>query len=86
MARRGFLARHGIVRNAIREDVLYFALPAFFVYSAGLVVSAWDLIRHQGSPFIISVHSIVGLALIIIEIQLFLLPTLHSGGFTLRLW
>ncbi len=66
MVKRGFLARHGIVRNAIREDMLYFAIPALFVFSAGMVVSAWDLVRHQGSLYILSVQSIVGLALIVI--------------------
>ena len=66
MAKRGFLTRHRIVRNAIREDVLYFALPALLVFTAGLVVSAWDLIRQQGSLYILSVQSIVGLALIVI--------------------
>ncbi len=55
-----------IVRNAIREDVLFFALPAAFVFSAGLVVSAWDLVRQQGSLYILSGQSIVGLALIVI--------------------
>jgi protein-S-isoprenylcysteine O-methyltransferase Ste14 len=68
MAKRGFLTRHGIVRNAIREDMLYFALPALLFFTAGLVVSAWDLVRHQGSLYILSVQSIVGLALIAIAL------------------
>ena len=42
MAKRGFLKNHGIVRNAVREDMLYFAIPALLVFTAGLVVSAWD--------------------------------------------
>jgi protein-S-isoprenylcysteine O-methyltransferase Ste14 len=70
MARRGFLARHGIVRNAIREDVLYFALPAVFVLVAGMGVSGWDLVRRQGSLYILSVQSIVGLALIVIGLTI----------------
>ena len=40
MAKDGFLKRHGIVRNAIKEDLLYFAIPAILVFSAGLIVSA----------------------------------------------
>jgi hypothetical protein len=40
MAKRGFLEKHQIVRYAIRDDLLYFALPAFLVFIAGLVVSA----------------------------------------------
>ncbi len=66
MAKRGFLERHGIVRNAIREDILYFALPAVFVLFAGMVVSAWDLVRQQGSLYLLSVQNIVGLTLLII--------------------
>jgi protein-S-isoprenylcysteine O-methyltransferase Ste14 len=66
MAKRGFLARHGIVRNAIREDMLYFALPALLVFTAGLVVCARDLIGRQEGLFVLSVHCVVGLALLIV--------------------
>jgi len=66
MAKRGFLARHGIVRNAIREDMLYFALPGLFVFTAGLVVCVGDLVGRQGSLYVHSVHCVVGLALLII--------------------
>ncbi len=66
MAKDGFLARHGIVRNAIREDMLYFALPGLLVFTAGLVVSASDLVRRQGSLYVLSVHCVGGLALLII--------------------
>jgi protein-S-isoprenylcysteine O-methyltransferase Ste14 len=66
MVKRGFLERHGIVRNAIREDILYFALPAVFVLFAGMVISTWDLVRQQGSLYLLSVQNIVGLVLLII--------------------
>ena len=46
--------------------MLYFAIPALLVSSAGMVVSAWDLVRQQGSLYVLSVQSIVGLALIVI--------------------
>ncbi len=46
--------------------MLFFLLPAAFVYFAGMVVSAWDLVRQQGSLYMLSVQSIVGLALIVI--------------------
>ncbi len=61
-----------IVRNAIREDVLVFALPAAFVLFAGMGVSAWDLVRQQGSLYMLSVQSIVGLALIVIGLTILL--------------
>jgi protein-S-isoprenylcysteine O-methyltransferase Ste14 len=77
MAKRGFLARHRIVRNAIRDDVLFFAIPALFVFSAGLVISArdgydglvakiWELVRQPGNLYLLSVQNIVGLALFIV--------------------
>ena len=37
MAKRGFLERHRIVRNAIREDLLYFGPPASASSLYGLV-------------------------------------------------
>jgi protein-S-isoprenylcysteine O-methyltransferase Ste14 len=42
-----------IMRNTIRKDVLFFALPALLVCTAGLAAMVWDL-------------AIVGLALIVI--------------------
>ncbi len=50
--------------------MLFFALPAFFVYSAGMVVSALDLVRKQGSLNIESVQNIIGLVLIIIGLTI----------------
>jgi hypothetical protein len=38
--KRGFLERHGVVRNAIREDLLLFAILGISVFTLGLVVSA----------------------------------------------
>jgi len=77
MAKRGFLSKHGIVRNAIREDVLFFAIPAVLVFFVGLVVSArdgydglvvtiWDLVRQQRSLYLLSAQNIVGLALFVV--------------------
>ncbi len=100
MAKRGFLARHGIVRNAIREDMLYFALPAILVYTIGLVVSLrngygtlvptiWDLVRHPGSLCMLSIQSIVGLALIVIGFTILLVAHLtirlfHASTLVIR--
>ncbi len=77
MAKRGFLARHGIVRNAVREDVLYFAIPALLVFTAGLVVSALDgygglmgkileLVSQPENLNTLSVQNILGLALFVV--------------------
>ncbi len=37
-----FLSKHGIVRNALREDLLSFGLPALLAFVLGLVLSARD--------------------------------------------
>jgi len=77
MVKRGFLVRHGIVRNAIREDLLCFAIPALSVFTAGLVVSAadgynglfvtiWYLVRHPEDLYLYSAQNIAGLALCVI--------------------
>jgi len=100
MAKRGFLARHGIVRNAIREDLLYFAIPALFVFSAGLAVSVWDgfdgmvgtiwdLVRHPGNLYLLSILNIVGLALFVIGFTILLVAHLtlrlfHSSTLVIR--
>ena len=84
MAKRGFLSRHGIVRNAIRKDVLFFGLPALLVFFFGLVVSArdgydglvgaiWDLARHPGNLRLLSIWKIVGLALFVVGLTVALI-------------
>ncbi len=72
MAEHGFLKRHRIVRNAIREDVVCFALPWIFVLSAGMGVSGWDLVKRQETLYVLSVQSTVGLALMIIGFTIIL--------------
>ena len=54
------------MRNTIRKDVLFFALPAVLVLAAGTAVMVWDLARQQGSLTILSVQGMVGLALVFI--------------------
>ncbi len=66
MAKQRFLRKHGIVRNAIKKDLLYFVIPWIFVMIAGTGVCVWDLVRQQGDLYILSVQSIVGLALVVI--------------------
>jgi protein-S-isoprenylcysteine O-methyltransferase Ste14 len=77
MPKRGFLSREGIVRNAIREDVLYFAIPALLVFTAGLVVSArdgydglvakiWELVGQPENLYLLTVQNIVGLVLFVV--------------------
>lgn len=76
MPKRSFLEREGIVRNAIKEDVLYFAIPALLVFTAGLVVSSldgygglmnklWELVNQPEKLYSLSAQNILGLALFI---------------------
>ena len=87
MAKRGFLARLRIIRSAIREDMLHFALPAFLVYCAGLVFITrghrallLDKLIH-GRPYLHSVQSIVGFAFIIIGFTILLVSHITIGRF-----
>ena len=81
MVKRRFLARHGIVRNAIREDLLYFALPAVLVFFAGMMASAWNLVRQPGSLYMLSVQNIVGLALLIVGLTIALVAQITLRRF-----
>ena len=92
MAKRKFQPRHRFVRNSIREDILYFALPAVLVYTVGLVVSVkdgwdglfvtlWALIRQPGSISELSAQNIVGLALIVSGFTILLSAHITLGRF-----
>lgn len=58
------------MRKTVKEDLIVFALPALIVYSAGLSVSVWDLVKRHildlQSLDLLSVQVIVGLALFVI--------------------
>jgi protein-S-isoprenylcysteine O-methyltransferase Ste14 len=77
MPERGFRARHGIVRDAIREDLLQFALPAIVVFTAGLVLSGttgwlglaattWELMRYHETAVGPSGWEVAGLLMILL--------------------
>ena len=85
MAINGFLKRHGIVRNAIRKDMLYFALPGITVFSmelffcgrygdglSGFWGTIWGLVKQPQNLSMFPVHSIIGLSLIIIGLIIML--------------
>jgi protein-S-isoprenylcysteine O-methyltransferase Ste14 len=77
MAEPGFLARHGILRNAIRADLLQFHLPFFGVFAVALVLSfrggdlegiwgtLWRVIRQPGSLLDLSPQKAIGLILFV---------------------
>ena len=69
MPKPSFNERHQFIRNAIREDLLQFVLPALLIFTAGLLVTGLTTILHLlGDPqtlFTLSLSTILGLALII---------------------
>ena len=89
MAKRGFLARHGIVRNAIRKDLLQFAIPAIIIFFMELIFCAdsltgiwgtsWGLVKQPQNLSMFPVLRIVGLALFIIGLTIMIV-----GQATLR--
>ncbi|MFC1964740.1 methyltransferase family protein [Chloroflexota bacterium] len=66
MAERSFLSKLGIVRNAIRKDILYFFIPWITVMAIELLFSAWDLTKQPQNLIGSTETSIIGLALLII--------------------
>lgn len=66
-----------IVRNSIREDMLYFAIPALLVFTAGVVVSFMfgpgsfvaqlqEMVDQPGKLFSFSWQNILGLVLFVV--------------------
>ena len=69
MAANKFLKRHGIVRNAIRKDIFFFAIPAITIWSIELLFCARDVVglaKQQQNSFLFSVQGIIGGALFFI--------------------
>jgi len=89
MAKRGFLAGHGIVRNSIRKDLLQFAIPAIIIFFMELIFCAdsltgiwgtsWGLVKQPQNLSMFPVLRIVGLALFIIGLTIMIV-----GQATLR--
>lgn len=89
MARKGFLERHGVVRHAVREDVLSFGIPALVVFFVGLVVSSfdgydglvgalWELVKQPRNVALLPVANVVGLVMFVVGLTIAL-----AGAFTL---
>jgi protein-S-isoprenylcysteine O-methyltransferase Ste14 len=92
MGKRGFLARHRIVRNTFREDLLFFFLPWILVFTAGLFVSGrdgwtelpftlWRLIRHPQSVVMLSAANLAGIALFVAGFVIILTGHITLGRF-----
>ncbi len=97
MAKRGFLARHDIVRNAIKKDILFFGIPAFTVFLLGLIVSGrdgyihviWMLAKDPQNLRQLSIWNIAGLTLFVVGLTIalvaqFTLRRFYSGTLVIR--
>jgi protein-S-isoprenylcysteine O-methyltransferase Ste14 len=79
-------------RQSIREDLLYFALPAIFIFSGGIVVSFGygpdsfaikmeNLIRHPAGIYQFTFQNIIGLALMMIGFGIMIVAQVTLGRF-----
>ncbi len=66
-----FLAKHGIVRDYIKKDIIYFLIPWITVFTLGMALSGreiWFTLRYNiinpQNLLMLSVHNIVGLTFI----------------------
>ncbi len=101
MTKNRFLKKLVIKRNAIRKDMLQFALPALIVFIIGLALcnegealsgfwgKIWNLVKHPQNLTMFPVHSIIGMALIIIGFTIMIVgqTTLwrnYSGSVVIR--
>lgn len=81
MVKSGILKKHGIKRNAIKEDLLFFFFPWILVMFAGMGVSAWDLVRKHGGLYLLSVQSVIGLALFVMGFTIMLVAQITLWRF-----
>ncbi len=94
MEKKGFPKRHGIIRNAIRDDILQFAIPGMTVFFIELLFCArdgarnglsgfwgtvWGLVKHPQNLSMFPALKIVGLALYIVGLTIMIV-----GQVTLR--
>jgi protein-S-isoprenylcysteine O-methyltransferase Ste14 len=66
MANNGYLIRHGIIRNAIKKDILYFFIPWLAVLCVETLLIIWDMVKQPLIVSVFSVESIIGVILFVI--------------------
>ncbi len=94
MAKKDFHKKYGIARNAIRDDILQFAIPGMTVFFIELLFCAidgarnglsgfwgtvWGLVKHPQNLSRFSWQSMIGLALFMIGLTIMII-----GQVTLR--
>jgi protein-S-isoprenylcysteine O-methyltransferase Ste14 len=99
MTKKSFPKRLGFVRNAIRDDILQFAIPGLTVFFiellfcannlAGFWGTAWGLVKQPQNLSMFSVLSIIGLALFLIGLSIMIVGQVtlqrnYSGTVAIR--
>jgi protein-S-isoprenylcysteine O-methyltransferase Ste14 len=99
IAKYWFPKRRRIVRNAIKKDMLYFALPGITLWFievlfcasglSGFWGTVWSLVKQPQTLSMFPVHSIIGLALLIIGFIIMLVGQItlwrsYSGTVVIR--
>jgi len=71
-AEKDFLARRGLVKHYIKEDIVFFAIPGLIVFGAGVSLSRMagmlnlvELITQPPNLFTLPMHTILGAAIVI---------------------
>ena len=81
MTIRRYLSKHGIVRNAIKKDILFFGIPAITVLFLGLIVSGrdgyeglvrtiWELVKDPQNLRLLSIWNIAGLIFFVVGLTI----------------
>ena len=100
MVHRGFLKKHGIVRNAIKKDLIQFAIPGLIIFGieiyfcardglTGFWGSVWELIKQPQDLLSLPLNRIVGLALFFVGLMIMLIGQItlwrnYSGTVVIR--
>jgi protein-S-isoprenylcysteine O-methyltransferase Ste14 len=92
VSKRTFLQKHGIVRSAIRKDLIFFAIPAILVFFVGMLVSTlhwWvrmtailkNSLKHPERFSLLTVNNLLGLGLITLGFIILIVAHLTIGRF-----
>ena len=80
MIKPGFWARHGLVKQYMKEDIFFFAIPALVVFCFGLILSRRDgmlgiveIIMQPPNLFTLPIYTILGVALVITGLSIMII-------------
>ena len=87
MIKPGFWARHGLVKQYMKEDIFFFCIPALIVFSFGLIFSGragfksspsiiWNMITQPPNLFTLPINTVLGVGLIIAGLSIMVISHL----------